>query len=265
MKLDRSFFDEIHDRSNTGSVKYDEHPAGYAEVRLLPMWIADMDFRTVPEVCEALAQTASQGIFGYTYTDDVYDQAVVGWYGRRMGWNVDTRWMVKTPGVMFGIAAAIRALTKPGDGVMICQPVYHPFANVISANNRKPVISELRLARGRYEMDFWDIARKIENRKVKLLVLCSPHNPVGRVWTEAELRELGRICIKYGVYLVSDEIHGDFVYAGHRHIPVASLSEELAEITITCTSPSKTFNLAGLQAANLFISDAGIRKKVQKA
>ncbi len=128
-----------------------------------------------------MAQTASQGIFGYTYTDDVYDQAVVGWYGRRMGWNVDTRWMVKTPGVMFGIAAAIRALTKPGDGVMICQPVYHPFANVISANNRKPVISELRLARGRYEMDFWDIARKIENRKVKLLVL---HSPQPFTWTK---------------------------------------------------------------------------------
>ena len=165
---------------------------------------------------------------------------------------------------MFGVAAAIRTLTEPGDSVLICQPVYYPFAKIISDNRRKSAVSELVLKNGRYEIDFADFENKIRHNNVKVFLMCSPHNPVGRVWTREELAEIAHICERNGVYIISDEIHSDFIYSGHRHIPIASLSPEIAERTITCLSPTKTFNLAGLQAANMIIADKTIRLRVGK-
>ena len=255
-------FDTVHDRRIPGDVKYTPVD-GLTDV--LPMWIADMDFKAPPSVLRALEQTSGRGIFGYSVPDEAYDQAVTSWYQTRMDWDIRPSDILKMPGVMFAIAASIRALTAPHDSVLICQPVYYPFANVVTANERRLIVSELRLRDGRYEIDFDDFEDKIIQNGVKLFLLCSPHNPVGRVWSGAELLEIGRICTKHGVWIVSDEIHSDFVYPGSRHIPFASLSEALAERSVICTAPSKTFNLAGLQAANIIIPNAAVRRKIYKA
>ncbi|PYG89464.1 cystathionine beta-lyase [Ruminiclostridium sufflavum DSM 19573] len=259
-----NFFDTLHSRENTGSVKYNLRGKILSE-ELIPMWIADMDFQSPPAVIHAMTAVSEHGIFGYTDTDESYDAALCNWYYRRMGWKINPSWNIKTPGIMFGIAASLRALTEQSDSVLICQPVYYPFAKIILSNKRQPVVSELRLIDGRYEFDFEDIERKIVSNSIKLFLLCSPHNPVGRVWTRKELQEIGRICVKHGVYIVSDEIHSDFIYDGNNHIPIASVSDEVSERTITCTSPTKTFNLAGLQAANILVANEALRNKIQEA
>ena len=264
-KIDSSFFDVEHNRNNTGSVKYDRIPVGTHYSDIIPMWIADMDFKVPPQVEDALTQTSRHGIFGYTDIDSEYDLAVVNWYSQRMNWDILPEWIIKTPGVMFAIAAAINAFTDTNDSILICQPVYYPFSNIITENKRNLVVSQLRVSGERYEIDFEDFEEKIKENNIKMFLLCSPHNPVGRVWTKDELCEIGRICRKYNVLIVSDEIHSDFIYKGYRHIPIISLSDELAENTITCTSPSKTFNLAGLQAANIIVKNPFLRKKLQQA
>ena len=261
--VDQSFFDIVHDRRNTSSVKYHLSPCAYPG-EVIPMWVADMDFKVAPVIEEALVATARHGIFGYAKPDADYDAQVINWYRRRHGWDIQPQWIHKVPGVLFGLTAAIRALTEPGDRILICQPVYYPFANLIAGNGRQTVVSPLSLVRGRYEIDFTDFEAQIAAHQVKLFVLCSPHNPVGRVWTEDELRKIAQICCKHDVYIVSDEIHGDFVYPGNRHIPIASLGEEIAARTITCTAPTKTFNLAGIQAAQLIISEDVLRRKIRK-
>jgi cystathionine beta-lyase len=231
---------------------------------VIPMWIADMDFKAPAEVTEALGRAAGHGIFGYTDPDESYEQAVCGWYGRNFGWTPGPGWNVRVPAVVYAVAAAIRALTAEGDAVLIQQPVYYPFMDMIKANNRTLIINELRLDDGRYDMDYEDFEQKIRQNHVRLFILCSPHNPVGRVWTKAELSRLGEICLKYGVYIVSDEIHSDFVYAPHRHTVFADVSPEVADRTITCTAPTKIFNLAGLQTANIFISNERLRAVFQR-
>lgn len=231
---------------------------------IIPMWIADMDFKAPPTVTEALNRAVEHGIFGYTLTDNEYDELIISWYAKRMEWEIRPEWILKTPGVMFAIAASIIALTDPGDAVLICQPVYYPFAKVITENNRRLIVSELLFNNGRYEIDFTDLEEKIVKSSVKLFLICSPHNPVGRVWTKEELKHIGEICLRHDVIVISDEIHSDFIFEG-RHTPIASLSKELADRTITCTSPTKTFNLAGLQAANIIISNDNLRSKVRKA
>ena len=258
----RADFDTVCDRRIPGDIKYSPIE-GVPDV--LPMWIADMDFRVPPAVSEALSQTVSHGIFGYTDTDEEYDRAVVSWYKNRMNWETAPSAILKMPGVMFAVAASIRALTEPGDSVLICQPVYHPFAKIVTANDRRLAVSELRFADGRYEIDFGDFEDRIVQEKVKLFLLCSPHNPVGHVWSVEELMEIGRICLKHSVLIVSDEIHSDIIYPGWRHTPIASLSDELAGRCVTCTSPTKTFNLAGLQAANIIIPNEALRRKVRRA
>lgn len=255
-------FDTVYDRRVPGDIKYE---AIDGKTDVIPMWIADMDFKCLPAVTEALSGAAEYGIFGYAVADERYDQAVASWYKKRMDWEIDPAEILKMPGVMFAIAAAIRALTEPQDSVLICQPVYYPFATIVKANDRRLVVSELTLKNGHYEIDFDDFEKRITQNRVKLFLLCSPHNPVGRVWTKEELLEIGRICLKHDVIIVSDEIHSDFVYPGYRHIPIASLSDALAERCITCTSPTKTFNLAGLQAANIVIPNDKLRRKVYKA
>ncbi len=257
-------FDTVPNRRGTNCFKYDfAREMGMSE-DVLPLWVADMDFPTAPAVLERLHALAEHGIFGYTGVKDAYFSAVHNWYAQRFGWETQRSWLVTTPGVVFAIAIAIRAFTQKGDAILIQQPVYYPFADKVTENDRQLVVNPLILKNGRYEMDFADMERKIADNHVKMLLLCSPHNPVGRVWTKEELLRVGEICQKYGVLVVSDEIHADFTYAGHTHRVFASVKSEFADFTITCTAPSKTFNLAGLQNSNIFIPNRQLRHAYKK-
>lgn len=258
-------FDTVIDRKGTDCLKYDFAKERGKREDALPLWVADMDFQTAPGILDRLQQTVQHGIFGYSEGKEDYFLAVQNWYNVHFGWEVKRNWLVKTPGVVFAIAAAIRAFTKEGDSVLLQQPVYYPFSEVILDNHRTLVNSPLKLVNGHYEIDFEDLERKIKENDVRLFLLCSPHNPVGRVWREWELRRLGDICLKHGVLVVSDEIHSDFTYEGYVHHVFAGLAPEYADITVTCTAPSKTFNLAGLQVSNIFISNPTLKKKFREA
>ncbi len=259
--MDRDF-EHVIDRYHTNSLKYDFAEKYGKPKDILPMWVADMDFQAPRAVSEKLEEISRFGIYGYSDNHDTYFDAVTSWYETRFGWKCEPSWIVRTPGVIFAIAAAIRALTKPQDAVLIQQPVYYPFSSIITNNHRKKINSPLKLVNGQYVMDFEDIEDKIVKNKVKLFILCSPHNPVSRVWRMEELKALGEICIKHHVTVISDEIHSDFIYPGHSHTIFASISEEFAQHSIICTAPSKTFNLAGLQTSNIFIKNHEIRRAV---
>ena len=254
-------FDRVVDRRNTRCLKFDfAVKRGYPE-DVLPLWVADMDFRTSSYVEDALAELTRHNIYGYTNTQagDGFFEAVSGWMKRHHHWHVDPTWHVKTPGVCFAIAAAIRAFTRPDDAVIIQQPVYYPFERLIRINGRKMVSSDLvQGPDGRYIMDPDDFEQKIIRNNVKLFILCSPHNPVGRVWTAEELRKIGRICGKHHVTVFSDEIHFDFAWEGEHHV-FQEVEEAFRDFTVTATSPSKTFNLAGLQQSNIFIPNPQLR------
>lgn len=253
-------FDEIVDRRNTDCLKYDFAIERGKPEDVLSLWVADMDFRTAPGIIERVAADAKFGIFGYTEGKDDYFQIVSAWYRDYFDWNVKKEWLVKTPGIVFAICTAIRALTKEGDSVMIQQPVYYPFSAAIRNNDRKLVDNTLVLRDGHYEIDFDDFEQKIIENEVKLFVMCSPHNPVGRVWSLDELHKMGEICLRHNVKVVSDEIHSDFVYEGRKHHVFTTVDPAFEEISIICTAPSKTFNLAGLQISNIFIPNTQIRK-----
>ncbi len=258
-------FDEVIDRKNTDCLKYDFAARRGRPADVLPLWVADMDFRTSSRILDAIAERTAHGIFGYTETGEQYFEAVAGWLMRHHQMEVRPEWLVKTPGVVFAIAMAVKAFTEEGDAVLIQQPVYYPFSEAIADNQRVVVSNDLVLSEdGRYRIDFDDFEEKLRKYHVKLFLLCSPHNPVGRVWTREELTRLGRICLKHGVIVVSDEIHEDFVYDGYRHQPFAGLDRELEDITITCTSPGKTFNLAGLQVSNIFIANRELRDRFRR-
>ncbi|HOK42364.1 MAG TPA: MalY/PatB family protein [Thermoclostridium caenicola] len=257
-------FDTIIDRKNTDSIKYDFAVRRGLPEDVLPLWVADMDFRTPPCVIEALVEKSRHGIFGYSDTREDYFEVLHDWFSRQFGWQIRPEWLVKTPGVVYAICAAIRSLTNEGDAVLIQEPVYYPFSGSIRANGRKLVINQLVYSEGKYNIDFDDFEEKIIRNKVKLFILCSPHNPVGRVWTKEELLKLGDICLKHGVIVVADEIHADFTYPGHRHQVFVNLKPEFSDITITCTAPTKTFNLAGLQISNIFIANQAIRRKFKQ-
>ena len=257
-------FDEIIDRRNTSCLKYDfAAERGYPK-DILPFWVADMDFRAPAPVIDALKTRADHGIFGYTQIKDDYFNVLQNWFRTRHDWEIERSDLIITPGVVFAVATAIRTFTRHGDAVLIQQPVYYPFANMIRQNERVLVDNPLHLIEGRYMIDFEDFEEKIVEHQVKLFILCSPHNPVGRVWTRAELEQIAAICLRHDVIVVADEIHEEFVRPGFRHIPFASLSEEAAAITVTCTSPSKTFNLAGLQISNIFIRNAELRRRFKE-
>lgn len=254
-------FDAVIDRRGTSCLKYDfAVERGYPQ-GILPFWVADMDFRTPQPVIEELTRRVQHGIFGYTDPKESYKQTIVDWMTKHHGWTPSTKALTITPGVVFALATAVRCFTEPGDAVLLQQPVYYPFSEVIRQNGRLLVNSPLVLQDGHYEIDFADFEDKIIKNEVKLFLLCSPHNPAGRVWTREELLHIASICLKHSVLIVSDEIHEEFVRPGFQHTPLASLSPEIAAQTITCTSPSKTFNLAGLQISNIFIENDELRKR----
>lgn len=252
-------FDRVVDRRGTNCVKYDFAEEYHMSEDMIPMWVADMDWQVPVQVQESLEAVVRHGIMGYSDGKDSYFQAVSGWMAAYHNWHVEQEWMVRTPGIVFAVATAVKAFTKEGDGVMIQTPVYYPFGQMIEANGRVVVDNTLREENGRYTMDFEDMERKLASGHVKLFILCNPHNPVGRVWTGEELRRLGEICLRHGVPIVSDEIHHDFVFPGHKHVVLAGMDERFLDITVTCTAPSKTFNIAGLQASNIFIANPGLR------
>lgn len=256
MKYD---FDAMHNRRIAGDIKYN------CPSDVIPMWVADMDFKVPNEISDALIKEAMHGIFGYKEPDEEYMSLVTQWYKLRFDWEIRPEHIITSPGVMFSIGASINALTEIGDSILICQPVYYPFSKIVTANKRKLVISVLTETNGRYQFNFDDIETKIKKHSVKMFLLCSPHNPVGRVWTKDELKKIGNICLANNVTIVSDEIHSDFIYQRNTHTPLASISDELAKITVTCTAPSKTFNLAGLQASNTVVFDPVIRRKIEKS
>jgi len=257
-------FDELINRKNTNSIKYDFTAQRGKPEGILPLWVADMDFRTPPCVVEALTDKSRHGIFGYSETGPDYVNVLQNWFWHNFEWVIEPEWLVKTPSVVYAICTAIRALTEKGDAVLIQQPVYYPFSESILLNDRKLVVNELLYQDGSYTIDFEDFENTIRENNVKLFLLCSPHNPVGRVWTKEELMRMGDICLKLGVTVVSDEIHADFVYTGYQHFVFAGLKPAFNDITITCTAPTKTFNLAGLQISNIFIANRHIRHEFQK-
>jgi cystathionine beta-lyase len=252
-------FDTVIDRKNTNSLKWDFAVERGRPADVLPLWVADMDFPAPRPVLDALRKAVDHGIFGYSDTKEDYYRAVSGWFRERFGWETKPEWLVKTPGVVFALAMAVRALTQPGDTVLIQPPVYYPFFGVVRDNDRKLVESPLVYENGQYSIDFTDFEEKITQNDVKLFILCSPHNPVGRVWTREELQKLGAICQKHGVFVVSDEIHCDFAFPEHPHTVFPAAVPALAERCIVCTAPSKSFNLAGLQTSNIWIPGETIR------
>lgn len=258
-------FDREIDRKKTNSLKYDFAVERGRDVDVLPLWVADMDFQAPKPVLDALQNAVSHGIFGYSEVKGEYFDALYRWFDSRFDWQPKSEWLVKTPGVVFALAMAVRALTKEGDSVLIQPPVYYPFFEVIRDNNRKIVESPLLLTGGHYEIDFDDLEEKIASQNVKLFLLCSPHNPVGRVWTKEELQKLGELCDRYHVFVVADEIHCELVYEGHDYTPFASLSKRFRQNSVTCVSPSKAFNLAGLQIANIIAADEGVRRRIDRA
>lgn len=254
-------FDEIIPRRGTNSYKWDSS----ADADVLPMWVADMDFRTAPPVVEALKKRVEHGVFGYVRVPDAYYEAITNWFARRHAWRIEKEWIIYTTGVVPALSAVIKALTTSGDKVVVQTPVYNCFFSSIRNNGCEVITSPLIYENGTYQMDFIDLEQKVADPGVKVLLLCNPHNPAGRVWTKQELTRLGEICLRNDVWVVSDEIHCELVFPGHTYIPFASVSEEFQMHSITCTSPSKAFNLAGIQIANIVSADADIRMKIDKA
>jgi len=246
-------FDQVINRYNSNSLKWDAVGERFGDPDLLPMWVADMDFRAPESVIQALKKVADHGIFGYTIRPDSFYQALMDWMKRRHNWSIEKEWMIFSPGVVPALSMIVEAFTEPEDAVLIQSPVYYPFFHVIRENGRRLVDNSLVFDGNQYRMDFDDLEKKLSEDAVKLMIISSPHNPVGRVWTKDELKKLGELCIKHHVLVVSDEVHCDLILRGNVHTPFASISEAFAENSITCVAPSKTFNLAGLQSSIVII------------
>ena len=253
-------FDEYIERRGTESYKWDGYHPEFPEVpetqELLPLWVADMDFKCPQPVIDAVTKRAELGIYGYSVTNsDGFVEAACTWVKRRYHYNIEKEWIVYTRGIIPGYNIAIQAFTNPGDGVLIQRPVYSPYTDSIVTNGREVVDSPLKRVNGHYEIDFEDFEVKAARPNTKLMIMSNPHNPIGRVWTEEELQKIGEICVKHHVIIVSDEVHADLIMKGYRHVPIASLSKEIADITISAYAPSKTFNMAGLQTSYFVISN----------
>jgi len=260
-------FDEIIDRTTTHSIKWDSKflEEYFSVGDLLPLWVADMDFRAPPALLNELHKRVDHGIFGYTLPPDSYLEAIINWFHRRHDWKLEKDWIKFSPGVVPAINIIIQAFSRPGDNIIIQEPVYYPFADSIKANGRNVLNNQLVINQNHYEIDFKDLEEKCKTPRTKMIILCSPHNPVGRVWKKDELERLAEICIDNNVLIISDEIHCDLIFNGHKHIPIASLSEKIADHTITCVAPSKTFNVAGLKSSNVIITNKYIRENYTSA
>lgn len=254
-----SRFDQLHAFDSISSEKWGLHPGK----DILPLWVADMDFAAPPAVLEALQQRLSQGVLGYTNISSAYKEAVAAWMGRRHGWEVDPRWIRFCPGVVTSLGVIIRACTSPGDRIVIQPPVYPPFHSIVSDNGRELALNPLLLdSDGTYRINFDELEEMTADGSVKMLILCHPHNPVGRVWSRAELDRLSELCLSRGILVVSDEIHGDLVHGEEAFVPYASLSAAAASRSVICTAPSKSFNIAGLNTSNIIVSDDGLRSQI---
>lgn len=258
MKYD---FNSAPERRGTSSYKWDSA----ADPEVLPLWVADMDLRTAPAIIEALRRRVDHGIFGYTLVGKDYYDAVTGWFNRRHGWNIDSEWIIYTSGVVPAISAIIKALTKPGDKVLVQTPVYNCFFSSIRNNGCERVESPLVYANNTYTINFADLEQKASDPGVKVMLLCNPHNPAGRVWNREEIEKIGEICIRHSVTVISDEIHCELVMPGYTYTPFGSISEEFRQHSISCVSPSKAFNIAGLQIANIVCADKAKRAKIDRA
>ncbi|WP_134701617.1 MalY/PatB family protein [Ammoniphilus sp. YIM 78166] len=254
-------FDQMIERRNTASYKWDQVERLFGDPAILPMWVADMDFAAPPSVLEAIKKRVDHGVLGYTIRPQSYYDAIMGWLKRRHDWKIEQEWITTSPGVVTALSMLVDLLTQPGDKVIIQTPVYPPFYDVVNKNNRTLIQNPLLLEDRYYSMDFAALEEQMMDPETKLMLLCNPHNPVGRVWRREELIQLGDLALKHGVFIISDEIHCDWIYPGYQHIPFASLSEEFALNSITCIAPTKTFNLAGIQTSTVIIADPSRRKE----
>lgn len=255
-------FDEVISREGTNCEKFDAREQIFGRADVIPMWVADMDFAAPPAVVEAIRKRAEHPVLGYSYRSDNYWQSIIGWVDRHSGWKIQREWLDFTPGVVSGIVYALRAFTEPGDRIVIQPPVYHPFARQIRLNDRVVVNNPLRETNGHYEIDFEDLDRKLAGAKV--LLMSSPHNPTGRVFTREELTRIGQLCVKHDVLILSDEIHGDIVYAPQKFIHIASIDDSIAARTLTFIAPSKTFNIAGLSTSVSIVPNPVLNQRLQE-
>lgn len=255
-------FDKHINRINTSSVKWDETVRVFGRGDVLPMWVADMDFHAPSEVTQAITEKAEHGIFGYTSISSSVHDAVKSWFQSRHGWSLSHEWFTYISGVVPALSATIQAFSNPGDKVIVFSPVYYPFYDMITHNERKVLTSPMNYKDGRYHMDLEHFEAQLDGT-VKMLLLCNPHNPGGTVWTKEELGQLGEICAKHNLIIVADEIHADLVFKGHTYTPLASISEDIALQTVTCIAPTKTFNIAGLQAAIMVTQNQTMREKIE--
>lgn len=264
-------FNEIIDRSNTQCLKWDFLPQFFGKKvqqgdpsKLLPFWIADMDFRAPEPLIIALEERIKHGIFGYSGFSKSYYESVISWFKRRHGWDIKREWFIFTPGIIPAINFIIQEFSEVGDKIIVQNPVYYPFFESIKNNRRQIQLNPLKIVDDHYEMDFENLKQQMEDPKVKIMILCSPHNPVGRVWTKSELKKVGDLCLEHNILLISDEIHSDIIYSGYTHTNFASISDEFSDYVITCTSASKTFNLAGLQTSNIIIKNEQLRNRLKQ-
>ena len=256
-------FDDPVNRQGTNCVKYDLRSEVFGNDKLIPMWVADMDFRTPPFIIEAIKKRLDHEILGYTIRREEYFESLINWVQKRYLWTISKEWIIFSPGIVPALNICTLAYTEPGDSIIVQPPVYFPFFTAIKDHGRKILFNRLREENGYYSFDLDDLEKKAK-RGAKMLILSNPHNPVGRAWKREELKELASICRRYNILIISDEIHSDLVLPGFKHIPLASLSEEISSITISCMAPSKTFNLAGLATSSVIISDKQIREKFNK-
>ena len=259
-------FDEIVDRRGTNSYKWEDIPdVGVRKEDVSPLWVADMDFRTAPVVRRAIEARAKHGVFGYSYVPEAYYDAVRNWFGRRYGWTIEREWMQYTSGVVPALSCVLKALVMPGDKVLVTTPVYNCFFSSIRNNGCEVLSSPLKMEDGRYAVDFEDFEKKCADEKTVAFLLCNPHNPGGRVWTREELARIGEICYRHGVVVVSDEIHNELVRFGNKYVPFASVNETNQRCSVVCCSPSKSFNTAGLQIANIICPNPVLRRRIDRA
>lgn len=258
-----SVFDEIINRKSTLSLKWDYCKERFGREDIHPMWVADMDFKSPAQVIDAIKLRAEHGVFGYTEVSGKYTDALISWMKKRNNWTVDESWIVHSPGVVTSVNTSILAFTDVGDRILMQTPIYYPFYSSINDNSRQLIINSLQYNNGYYEIDFEDLENKLGSG-VKMMIFCSPHNPIGRVWKKSELEQVAKLCSKYNVILISDEIHSDLVYKGYTHIPVAALYEETLDNSITLISPTKTFNLAGLAESSAIIPNMKLRQGFKK-